>query len=90
MAELVTTHTANSLTRHLEQVVQVYARAGFNVRTILMDGEFEKVKDEELPSLVCNTTVAKEHVSEAAQSICTIKEQKWGIVCTLPFEYIPR
>jgi hypothetical protein len=88
-AEHFATRTAKSLTRHLEQVVQVYARAGFNVRTILMDGKFEKVKDE-LPSLVCNTTAAKEHVSKAERSIRTIKEQNRGIICTLPFEYIPR
>jgi hypothetical protein len=54
-----------------------------------MDGEFEKVKDE-LPSLICNTTAAKENVSSAEQTIHTIKEQSRGIVCTLPFEYIPR
>ncbi len=63
-AEYVATHTAKSLSKHLTQVVQVYAQAGFAVRTILMDGEFEKVKDE-LPSLICNTTAAKEHVSNA-------------------------
>jgi hypothetical protein len=55
---------AKSLSKHLEQVVQVYACAGFNVRSMFMDGEFEKVKDE-LPLLVCNNTVAKEQVSKA-------------------------
>ncbi len=38
------------------------------MRTVLMDGEFEKVKAE-LPLLICNTTVVKEHMSEAEQSI---------------------
>ena len=32
------------------------------VRYVLMDGEFEKVKDE-LPSVVCNTPAAKEHLN---------------------------
>ncbi len=45
---------------------------------------------DKLPSLICNTTAAKEHVSNAEQAICTIKERTRGTVCTLPFEYIPR
>ena len=88
-AEHVATRTAKSLSKHLDRVIQVYTRAGFNVRTILMDGEFEKVKNE-LPLVVCNTTAAKEHVSEAERSIRTIKERMRGIVGTLPFEFIPR
>ena len=44
------------------------------MRTILMDGEFEKVKNE-LALVVCNTTAAKEHVSEAERSIRMIKER---------------
>jgi hypothetical protein len=40
----------------------VYRRADLNVRTILMDGEFEELKNI-LPTVECNTTVAKEHVS---------------------------
>jgi hypothetical protein len=44
MAEHLQIRMATSLCKHLEQVGQVYARAGFVVRTILMDGEFEKVE----------------------------------------------
>jgi hypothetical protein len=33
---------------------------------LLMDGEFEKIKDKML-MLECNTMAAKEHVSEAEQ-----------------------
>jgi hypothetical protein len=33
---------------------------------------------------------AKEHVSKAKRSIHTLKEQTRGIVCMLPFQYIPR
>ncbi len=40
--------------------------------------------------MVCNTTAAKEHVSEAGRSICTIKEQARGIIGSLPVDYIPR
>jgi hypothetical protein len=54
-----------------------------------MDGEFKKIKDL-MPQVVCNTTAAKEHVSEAEQNIRTIKEHTQGIIGTLPFQYIPR
>jgi hypothetical protein len=63
-AEHVPVRMAKSLAKHLDRVLQVYRRAGFNVRTILMDGEFEKLKDI-LPMVECNTTAAKEHVSKA-------------------------
>jgi hypothetical protein len=54
-----------------------------------MDGEFEKV-EAEMPNLVCNTTAAKKHVSEAEHLICMLNERTRGIVCTLLFQYIPQ
>ncbi len=86
-AEQVPVRTAKSLSKHLDRVLQVYPCAGFNVRTILMDGEFEKIKDL-MPLVVCNTTAAKEHVSKAEQTIRTIKEQVRGFLGTLPFLHI--
>ena len=49
-----------------------------------MDGEFEKVKPF-LPTLACNTTAVKEHVSEAEQT-----ERTRGLIAALPFTHIPR
>ncbi len=66
--------TAMSLSKHLQQVLLMYGRAGFRVRSILMDGEFEKVKGL-VPTLECNTTAVKEHVSKAERSIRTVKER---------------
>ena len=43
--EHVPVWTAKSLAKHIDQVVQVSTQAGFTMQTILMDGEFEKVKD---------------------------------------------
>ena len=43
------------------KVVYGYARGGFVVNLILMDMEFEKVKDA-LPLVEVNTTAAREHV----------------------------
>jgi hypothetical protein len=44
MAEYLQVRMSTSLCKHLDRVLQVYARAGFLVRTILMDGEFEKLR----------------------------------------------
>jgi hypothetical protein len=54
-----------------------------------MDGEFEKIKNL-MTTVECNTTAAKEHMSEAERTIWTIKEQTGGPITTLPFCYIPR
>jgi hypothetical protein len=43
-AERTPVRTAKVLIKHIERVLQVFPRAGFIVRTILMDGEFEKSK----------------------------------------------
>ena len=67
----------------------MYGRAGFVVRTILMDREFEKIKSL-MPSVECNTMAAKEHVSKAEQTIWTVKERIHGLLATLPFSHIPK
>jgi hypothetical protein len=74
MTEHLSIKTATSLSKHLQRVLLVYRWASFRVRSILMDGEFEKVKGL-MPTVECNTTTAKEHVSKAEQSIRTVKEQ---------------
>jgi hypothetical protein len=80
---------ATSLSKHLQQVLLVYGRAGFRVRSILIDGEYEKVKGL-MPTVECNTTAAKEHVSKVECSIRTVKERTRGIVMMLLFTHIPR
>ena len=89
MGEYLPTRKAVSLSRHVRRVLDVYKRAGFRVRTILMDGEFEKLKLL-MPQVECNTTAAKEHVSEAEQTIRMLKEQVRGLLVMLPFTHIPR
>ena len=88
-AEHVPVRTGLSLSKHMKRVLDVYGRAGFRVRTILMDGEFKKLKPL-LPSVECNPTAAKEHVSEAERTIRTLKERTRGLLATLPFENMPR
>ena len=40
MVEHLPVRTALSLSKHITLVLEVYGRAGFRVRSILMDGEF--------------------------------------------------
>ena len=70
-------------------MLKVFGCAGFRVRSLLMDGEFENLKLV-MPSIECNKTVAKEHASEAKRTIRTLKEQIRGPVATLPFKCMPR
>ncbi len=81
--------TATILSKHIKQVLEVYKRAVFIVKTILMDGEFEKIKPH-LPTVECNTTAAKEHVSKAERTIRTLKERTRGLLAMLPFSHMPR
>ena len=88
-AEHLPVRTALSLSKHMTRMLEVYGRAGFRVRSILMDGEFKKLKPL-MPRVECNTTAAKEHVSEAEWMIRTLKEQMRGLLGMLPFTYIPK
>jgi hypothetical protein len=88
-AEHVPVRTATSLNKHLKQVLEVYGCTGFVVRTILIDREFEKIKSL-MPTVECNTTAAKELVSEGEQTIRTAKERIRGLLATLPFSHIPK
>ena len=79
-AEHTPVRTAKKLSIHIKRVLQVYYRAGIKVRYVLMDGEFEKVK-EHLPEIVCNTTVAKEHVVEAERERDTRRQGEGARHC---------
>jgi hypothetical protein len=57
----------------------LYQRGGFHVSTILMDNEFEKLRDP-VPKIFVNTTTAKEHVPEVKRHIWLIEEQGRGIL----------
>ena len=66
--EFMPSRTAAKLTDYLVKLSKLYARGGFMVRTILMDQEFDKVKDK-MPLLELNTTAAREHVGEIERGI---------------------
>jgi len=83
------TRTATTLATLLQRVVQLYYRAGFRPQTIMMDMEFDKVKDK-LPSLIINTTAAREHVAEIERKIRLVKERSRAIITTLPYAALPK
>jgi hypothetical protein len=87
--EYAPSRTATQLASLIQRVAQVYLRAGFRPQTIIMDMEYEKVRDK-LPSLVVNTTAAREHVAEIERKIRLVKECARAIVTTLPYIRLPK
>ena len=70
----------------------VYARGDFIVRLVMMDMEFEKIKDK-FDTVVVNTTGAREHVGEIERLIKFIKEQACCVISDLRvagFKYLHR
>ena len=55
------------------KIVKLYALGGFVVCTVLMDGEFEKIKPE--VELDINISAAREHVGEIERYHRTLKER---------------
>ncbi len=68
--------TASKLGSLLQRIIRVYARAGFQVQTILMDDEFEKVRDH-VPHANLNILVASEHIGEIKRKIRVIKRRSF-------------
>jgi hypothetical protein len=87
--EHVPQRTASKLGLLLHRIINIYARAGFTVQTILMDNEFEKVKDHVLHATL-NTPAASEHIGDIERRIRVIKEHCRGIICTLPYTHLPQ
>ena len=75
--------TATQLSNSLTKIVKLYAQPGYIVHVIMMDQEFDKVKDT-CDTVEINTTAAHEHVGEIKQYIRTIKKLSCAIVSDLP------
>jgi hypothetical protein len=72
-AEHTPLQTAKNLANEIHHIMDLYARGGFHISTVLMDNEFESLQNL-VPIIVVNTMAAKEHVSEIERRICLIKE----------------
>ncbi len=69
--------------------MDLYLCKGFHVGMVLMDNEFEKLRNL-MPIFVVSTTAAKEHMPEVEGLIWLIKECGRGILKTLPFKKMPQ
>jgi len=87
--EYTPSRTAKHLAAGIRGIMDVYARGGFQVGTVLMDNEFECLRSL-VPIIVVNTTAANEHVPEIERRIHLIKERGRGYLNTLPYKKIPQ
>jgi hypothetical protein len=87
--ERCSSRTATQLSNSLMKIVRLYASTGFIVSIIMMDQEFDKVKDT-CKMVKLNTNVAHEQVGEIKHYIRTIKEPSWVLVLDLPYTKLPR
>ncbi len=71
------------------KIVRLCACTGLIVRIIMMDQEFDKVKDA-CKMVEINTTAAREQVEEIKQYIRTIKGCSRALVLDLPYTKLPR
>jgi hypothetical protein len=81
--------TASKLGHLLQRIVNLYARAGFHLRTILINYEFEKVRDH-VSTVVMNTPAAAEHTAEIERCIKMNKERCRGMLYTLSYKALPQ
>jgi hypothetical protein len=72
----------------LTKIVRLYACTGFIVHVIMMDQEFDKVKDG-CNMVEINTTMACKHVGKIKRFIRTIEECSCTLVLDLPYTLLP-
>ena len=90
--EFLPSRTAKQLSKSLKKIVKLYTRGGFIVRLVMMDMEFEKIKDE-FDTVIVNTTGARDHVGEIERLIKFIKERARCVISDLRvagFKYLHR
>ena len=82
MAEVLPNHRAPVLSRAITNVCKHYYLGGFVVHLMLMDMEFEKIK-EGFTAVEVNTTATWEHVAKIERAIRFDKERLMCVVSTL-------
>jgi Reverse transcriptase (RNA-dependent DNA polymerase)/Zinc knuckle len=88
--EMVERKSAKVVLKAIQQIKQIYAKRGFNLHTLVMDGEFECLRPSlAAMSVTLNITSRDEHVPEAERRIRVIKERVRAIWNTLPFDRMP-
>jgi hypothetical protein len=89
-AEYIANRKLKQLFQASKNVQAVYAARGFQLKSMLMDGEFVPLKHELATiGIVLNTTAANEHVPKIERQIRVIKERVRATRHSLPFKMIP-
>jgi hypothetical protein len=86
--EQLPTRTATQLSNSLTKMVRLNACTGFIIHVIMMDQEFDKVKDAD-EMVEINTTATCKQVSKIKQYIHVAKERSHALVLDLPFTVLP-
>ena len=76
---VVFAYEVEQLSISLTKVVKLYARGGFVVYLVLMDMEFEKIKDK-FDKIKINMTAVQEHVCEIEGCNQAVKERSRGTI----------
>ena len=89
-AELLPNQSNKTFVTAVRHVHQLYAKRGFKITTLLMDGQFEAIRGELADlNITLNTVARGEHVPEVERHIRTIKERARCVYNTLPFTKLP-
>eukprot|EP00957_Ditylum_brightwellii_P052661 3992591-Ditylum_brightwellii.AAC.1 len=81
---------APTLDKAITHVEQAYAKRGFKIKYLIMDGQFECLRNV-LTGRGINLKICSEdeHVGKVERANCTVRERVRGIYTTLPYERMP-
>jgi hypothetical protein len=88
--QLIPDQKNKTLIDAVRHVRSTYMKRGFQIESLLMDGQFETIRGDLAEMQITLNTVARgEHVPEVERHIRTIKERARSVYNTLPFTKIP-
>jgi Zinc knuckle len=88
--EPIPNRNLGTLVSGIKSVASVYKRAGFQITSALMDGEFEPMRGDLADlGIALNETARDEHVGDVERFIRTLKERMRAIYNMLPFNNMP-
>ena len=91
-SEFLENQKTATIVNGIKHVHQRYAKQGFQITVLLMDGQFNKDNlDGEIAGfgITVKGVAADEHLPKIEQHIQTIKEHAWSVINMLPFERYP-
>jgi hypothetical protein len=81
--------TAKNLAAQIRCIIELYAKDGFQVGTVLINIKFESLRNL-MPSIAINMTAARKLISKIKRRIRLMKERGWGNSNTPPYKKIPQ